>query len=94
MSPSVRPYLKLIEQDRAAANAEPQAGAPAPVVRDDADLLDAYSQAVTSVVDRFGPAVVSIHAGKNEPSRLIEGAPWQPVRNIRPAVAVTKRIRR
>jgi S1-C subfamily serine protease len=32
-----------------------------------AGLLDAYSQAVTSVVDRFGPAVVSVHAGKNIP---------------------------
>jgi S1-C subfamily serine protease len=65
MSLSAHPCLKLIEQDRAAANIEPQAGAVAPVVREDADLLDAYSQAVTSVVDRFGPAVVSIHAGKN-----------------------------
>lgn len=67
MSRSARPYLQLIEQFSAAVNVEPRASVPVPAVLDDADLLDAYSQAVTSVVDRFGPAVVSIHAGKNVP---------------------------
>jgi S1-C subfamily serine protease len=65
MRQSTHPHLQLIEQDHAAANNESHGARPAPAVLDDADLLDAYSQAVTSVVDRFGPAVVSIHAGKN-----------------------------
>jgi S1-C subfamily serine protease len=56
--------LKLIEHDRAAGRIEPQGHAPMPPVSDDAVLLDAYSQAVTSVVDTIGPAVVSVHAGK------------------------------
>src|SRR5581483_10457866 len=36
------------------------AAAPAPSPPDDGDLLDAYSQAVVGVVERVGPAVVSI----------------------------------
>lgn len=32
--------------------------------RSDVELLDAYSRAVTTVVDTVGPAVVSVHVGK------------------------------
>jgi len=45
--------------------------APVPLaagpVAEDAALLDAYSQAVTAVVEAIGPAVVSVHAGKRLP---------------------------
>jgi len=64
MSRSARPHLQLIEQHHAASNSDSRESIPAPAVPDDADLLDAYSQAVTTVVDRVGPAVVSIHSGK------------------------------
>ena len=40
--------------------AEPQAEPQAPVLIEDAALLDAYSRAVTEVVDRLGPTVVRI----------------------------------
>jgi len=44
-------------------------------IRDDADLLDAYSQAVMGVVDAVGPAVVSISVRSNrEPRRGGEGS--------------------
>src|SRR5687768_8310640 len=36
------------------------AGVPSPAARRDADLLDAYSQAVIGVVSRVGPAVISV----------------------------------
>ena len=63
MNEIAHPYLQLVEHDRAASNVEPQKNAAAPALPDDADLLDAYSQAVTTVVDKYGPAVVSINAG-------------------------------
>ncbi|MGB3398644.1 MAG: hypothetical protein WBA34_00560, partial [Candidatus Deferrimicrobiaceae bacterium] len=34
----------------------------------DVELLDAYSRAVTTVVDAVGPAVVSISVGREVPS--------------------------
>jgi S1-C subfamily serine protease len=37
---------------------------PLPEPPSDSDLLDAYSRAVTAVVDAVGPAVVSIHTGE------------------------------
>jgi len=40
----------------------------------DADLLDAYSRAVTAVVDRIGPAVVSIHTGEGRRASEFEPA--------------------
>lgn len=48
-------------------------------VRDDTELLDAYSRAVTSVVDEVGPAVVHVHvkhkaaAGSRQPRPDAEG---------------------
>ena len=39
--------------------------AAAPMIDPDADLLDAYSRAVVGVVDRAGPAVVSLEVGGN-----------------------------
>lgn len=39
---------------------EPPAGRPSPPAPADADLLDAYSQAVIHVVQRVGPAVLSV----------------------------------
>jgi S1-C subfamily serine protease len=39
--------------------------------RADADLLDAYSRAVTSAVEAVGPAVVKVVAGKGEGSGVI-----------------------
>ena len=38
----------------------------------DAELLDAYSRAVTAVVDSVGPAVVSIHIGEGRSSSEFE----------------------
>ncbi len=43
-----------------ADRADPPAQRPAEALRRDADLLDAYSQAVIGVVGRVGPAVLSI----------------------------------
>lgn len=39
------------------------------IAESDADLLDAYSRAVTRVVQSVGPAVVSVAVGKNSPNR-------------------------
>src|SRR5436190_13803340 len=47
------------------------APSPIPAATDDGALLDAYSRAVVSVVDRVGPAVVRVERiadGKNSPS--------------------------
>ena len=41
-------------------------GSPGQETPSDADLLDAYSRAVTSVVETIGPAVVSIHTGEGK----------------------------
>jgi S1-C subfamily serine protease len=56
--------LKLVAHDQTAGDPGPQAPLTATPLPDDAGLLDAYSQAVTAVVDATGPAVVSIHAGR------------------------------
>ena len=40
---------------------------------DDRELLDSYSQAVVSVVEHVGPAVVSIAAGTRRPGAAAGG---------------------
>jgi S1-C subfamily serine protease len=64
MNRVTRRTLKRVEHEHAVGHSDPQEHAPAPAVPEDAALLDAYSQAVTAVVDAIGPAVVSVHAGK------------------------------
>src|SRR6185503_207290 len=49
--------------DESVADREPQAPSP-PSDHDDSVLLDAYSRAVTDVVDRLGPSVVKIDVWK------------------------------
>ena len=53
----------------------PGRGQSAPAIRSDSDedLLDAYSRAVVGVVEKVGPAVVSIAVKKQSRSRRIEG---------------------
>jgi S1-C subfamily serine protease len=43
-----------------------------PQAQSDADLLDAYSRAVTAVVESVGPAVVNIHIGEGRRSTEFE----------------------
>jgi len=50
--------------DSALGTASAETGPPCPEPPSDAELLDAYSRAVTSVVESIGPAVVSIHTGE------------------------------
>ena len=51
---------RLFEPLATDAEYEQTAGSP-PAPRADADLLDAYSEAVVAVVDAVGPSVVSIN---------------------------------
>src|SRR5262245_47471295 len=45
-------------------NGEPaEAGPPVPEAVEDTELLDAYSRAVSGVVDAVGPAVVRVESG-------------------------------
>jgi S1-C subfamily serine protease len=59
--------LRRIEDDHVARRIDRHGRPPVSAGTDDAALLDAYSQAVTAVVDAIGPAVVSVHAGKDVP---------------------------
>lgn len=63
MNLPARHPLHWIEQEHPPSDAVPER-APVAAQAHDAELLDAYSQAVTQVVDSIGPAVVSVHAGK------------------------------
>jgi len=54
--------------------AEPEQQGPSPEPRSDADLLDAYSAAVVSVVDAVGPSVVSVRTNARAGRRSGAGA--------------------
>jgi S1-C subfamily serine protease len=58
-------FLKFLDS---ATSAEAEAK-PLPEVEAGADLLDAYSQAVTNVVSAVGPAVVNIRVKRKVPAR-------------------------
>ena len=62
MKEAAHRILNRVSHDRSAALG-PQAPPPPGTAAEEAGLLDAYSQAVTAVVDAIGPAVVSVHAG-------------------------------
>jgi S1-C subfamily serine protease len=64
MNQPARRALQPVEHDHTAPDIEAQGRPAIPSVPDDAGLLDAYSEAVTAVVDAIGPAVVSVHAGR------------------------------
>ena len=64
---------RLYEPIATDAEREPVNGSPA-VPRTDADLLDAYSEAVVSVVDTVGPSVVSIRTNTRADRRGGAGA--------------------
>ncbi len=48
---------------------KPERNTNAAEVREDVELLDAYSRAVISVVDHVGPSVVSVSAGIRKEGR-------------------------
>ena len=60
MNQSAQHALRLITNASDSSPHEPVTNAAAA----EREALDAYSRAVTTVVDRVGPAVVSVHAGK------------------------------
>jgi S1-C subfamily serine protease len=62
---------KAAAEDPEASPKPRQAGPQAP---SDAELLDAYSRAVTAVVDSVGPAVVNIHIGEGRRTSEFEPA--------------------
>ena len=64
---------RLFEPLATDAEREPVNGSP-PTPRSDADLLDAYSEAVVSVVDAVGPSVVSIRTNTRVGRRSGAGA--------------------
>jgi S1-C subfamily serine protease len=51
-----------------------RSGSSSPETASDADLLDAYSRAVVSVVEKVSPSVVSIQAGNHNQSADLEQA--------------------
>jgi S1-C subfamily serine protease len=53
-----------LSQDSIIETSSADISQPCPETPSDSDLLDAYSRAVTSVVEAIGPAVVSIHVGE------------------------------
>jgi S1-C subfamily serine protease len=58
-----------VAEDQSVIPGNAARSSPAP---SDAELLDAYSRAVTAVVDSVGPAVVSIHIGEGRRSPQFE----------------------
>jgi S1-C subfamily serine protease len=64
MNKRAKHYLRPVSHDTRSAGAGAQRQLEATA---DTDLLDAYSQAVTAVVDAVGATVVSVHAGQPVP---------------------------
>jgi S1-C subfamily serine protease len=64
MAGQTRASLRLVETGATVPHVPAGHG---PGGEGDSDLLDAYSRAVTAVVDGVGPAVVSVHVGKPVP---------------------------
>ncbi|HEX9910619.1 MAG TPA: hypothetical protein VGA86_07035, partial [Desulfatiglandales bacterium] len=64
MEQEISRTLRFINAGRAEASQEFRCEIP-PAEASDVDLLDAYSRAVTTVVEAVGPAVVSI-SGRGE----------------------------
>ena len=65
MKEKEREALRLIQGNaKWEGSAPPEGRGIGPLRAEDVDLLDAYSRAVTTVVDAVGPAVVSISAGR------------------------------
>lgn len=60
---SLSDALVFLEDPRGASDSAPDKPPPTPPV-DDSDLLDAYSRAVITVVEKVGPAVASISVGR------------------------------
>ena len=56
----VETLYRLINADPGGGSQAAPPSAPRPAAPADADLLDAYSQAVIGVVQKVGPAVVSV----------------------------------
>ena len=73
MEPQIQETLRLINgKDR--SEGEACSREVGPKVRSEAELLDAYSRAVTTVVEAVGLAVVSISVGKRSPGNRPEQA--------------------
>jgi len=72
MNSPARQFLKLVASE---AHEEAVQAAPRTTPAD-RKLLDAYSEAVTTVVEKVGPAVVSVHVGKpvKGPGGELQGA--------------------
>jgi len=68
--------LSWLSGEAAAVNppSPPQSRQAGPAPPSDAELLDACSRAVTAVVERIGPAVVSIHVGEGRRASEFEPA--------------------
>src|SRR5579883_2848797 len=67
-------FLTNVANNEPARNSSPHPETPAEI-NEDEELLDAYSRAVTGVVERVGPAVVSITiSGQRQSSRRPEQA--------------------
>jgi len=67
MKQATHRIVKSVSHNWSAGALGPQAPLSPRPAAEDVGLLDAYSQAVTAVVDAIGPAVVSVHAGKRLP---------------------------